>query len=375
MHVETVPESLRSRSTALFGKGLEKAVGVGLLPSRRNTKGCNGCSRCNFGCPHGAKMSVDHVYLPRALAAGAQIFPGCLVRKIVTKGGHAAGVVGQRIEGVDRRVVGKVQVTAPTVVAAGGAWHSPGLLQASGVGRWKEQVGRHLTVHPGFRVMAAFTEKVEGWKGALQSAWTDRFERDGLSMISLFVPPGVLAATMPGIGRAHLAKAALIPHLGVFGGLIHDDGGGRVRRTWGREPLVTYRMSPKDRASIAPLLTRMAEIWFAAGAKEVFLPVLGSEGVRNMDQVRRMRLEELHGSRFESGSQHPLGSCRIGNSADSSVVDSYGHAWDLPGLYVADGSIVPSSLGVNPQLTIMALATRVAWRLRETLGKKVAASA
>jgi choline dehydrogenase-like flavoprotein len=310
---------------------------------------------------------VVKAFLPRALAAGAQLFDGCLVDRVVTRGGRAAGVVGKRIDGPQRRRVGRVEVKAGTVAIAAGAWHTPLILQASGVGRWKEQVGRHLTVHPAFRVMAAFDQKIDGWKGALQSAWSDRFESEGMTMMSLFVPPGVLAATMPGIGRTHLRKAALIPHLGVFGGMIHDEGGGTVRRAFGREPLVTYRMAPRDRAAIVPLLTRMAEIWFAAGAREVFIPVLGSEGLRNMDQLRKLKLDELHGSKFESGSQHPLGSCRIGNSADSSVVDSYGQAWDLPGLYLCDGSVVPTSLGVNPQLTIMALATRIAWRLRETL--------
>lgn len=365
MRVETVPESMRSRSTTLFGAGLERAVGVSLLPLRRGTAGCNAASRCNFGCPHGAKLSVDSVYLPRALAAGAQLFPGCLVEKIVTRGGRAAGVVGRRIEGPDRRVTGKLAVRAKVVVVAAGAWHSPVLLQASGVGRWKDQVGRHLTVHPAFRVMACFDEKVEGWKGALQSAWSDRFEAEGITLMSLFVPPGVLAATMPGVGAAHARKAALIPYLGLFGGMIHDEGGGTVRRTFGREPLVTYRMAPKDRALIPRLLERMAEIWFAAGAREVYLPVLGSEGVRSMDQLRRLDLDAVPGAKFESGSQHPLGSCRIGAGPDGSVVDSHGQAWDLPGLYLADGSIVPTSLGVNPQVTIMALATRVAWHLRE----------
>jgi choline dehydrogenase-like flavoprotein len=370
VHVEEVPESLRSQSTVLFGKGLERSVGVSLVPLRRNTTGCQGKSRCNFGCPHGAKLSVDRVYLPRALAKGAQIFAGCLISKVTSKGGRASGVVGKRIEGPERRVVGRVEVKAKTVVIAAGAWHSPLILQASGVGRWKDQVGRHLTVHPAFRVMGAFEQRIDGWKGALQSAYSPRFEAEGMILTSLFVPPGVLAATMPGIGRVHRNKAALIPHLGVFGGTIHDDGGGTVRRAFGREPLVTYRMTPKDRSLIAPMLTRMAEIWFAAGAREVFLPVLGSEGVRSMDEVRAMNLEALHGSKFESGSQHPLGSTRMGNSADSSVVDSDGQAWDLPGLFCADGGVIPTSLGVNPQLTIMAMATRIAWRLRDRLERR-----
>ena len=364
MHTEEVPVSMRSQSTVLFGKGLE-ALGHGFKPLYRTTRGCNACSRCNFGCPHHAKMSVDLVYLPRALAHGARVYGDCLAQRIITRNGRAAGVKGRVLNGPDGAPLGHFEVRARRVVVAAGAWHSPLLLQASGVGRWKGQVGRHLTLHPSFRVMGRFDSPVRGWQGALQSAWCDAYEKEGITLMSLFVPPGVLAATMAGVGRAHVDRAAQIAHLGLFGGLIHDEGGGVVRRGPGREPFVTYRMAPKDRANVPRVLKLMTRIWFEAGAKEVFLPVLGSEGLKSPADLDRLDLDHVAGARLESASQHPLGTCRMGTSADTAVVDAWGQAFDLPGLYVADGGIVPTSLGVNPQVTIMALATRIAWHLRE----------
>ncbi|MHB8873151.1 MAG: GMC family oxidoreductase N-terminal domain-containing protein [Myxococcaceae bacterium] len=363
-HVEEVPVSMRSRSTALFGEGCQK-LGYDFKSIRRNTINCDGCSRCNFGCPHGRKQSVDLTYLPRAVAAGARIYSDCLVEKILTKGGRAVGVSGHLLNGPEGKKGGKVTVRARRVVVAAGSYHSPLLLMASGVGKRSGQVGRNMTLHPGFRVMARFDEEVRGWKGALQSAYSDSREKDRITLVSLFVPPGVFAATMPGIGPAHLVRARQLSKLTIFGGMIHDEGGGTVRRSpVGREPVVTYKMSKRDRAVVPHLVRSMAEIWFAAGAKEVVLPVLGMASV-DADGLRKVDLSKVPGARLECSSQHPLGTCRMGSSPEHSVVDPDGQAWDLAELYVADGSVVPTSLGVNPQLTIMAMATRIAWKMRE----------
>lgn len=363
VHVEDVPVSMRSRSTALFAEGTKK-LGFELKSMRRNTKGCNGCGRCNFGCPHGAKMSVDVSYLPRAIANGARVYSDCLVDRILVKGDHAVGVAGALLDGPRAKRRGALEVRARRVVIAAGSYHSPLLLQSAGVGRASGQVGRNLTLHPAFRVMARFDDPVQGWKGALQSAWSDHYEHDRITLTGLFVPPGVLAATMPGIGAEHTSRAAHIPHLAMFGGLIHDDGGGVVRRGPGREPIVTYRMSREDRAAAPKVWRRMAEIFLAAGAREVFLPILGERPV-DADRLRTIDLEHVPATRIESASQHPLGSCRMGVSPEHSVVNPDGEAWDLRELWVADGSVLPTSLGVNPQVSIMAMATRIAWKMRE----------
>ncbi len=362
VHVEEVPAHMRSRSTQLFLEGAER-LGVETKPLRRNTKGCNGCGRCNFGCPHGAKLSVDITYLPRALAAGAELVSDCRVETILHKGGRAVGVSGRLLRGPRKKRAGHVTVHARRVVIAAGSYASALLLMNNGIGVRSGQVGRNLTLHPGFRVMARFDDPVEGWKGSLQSAYSDAFERDRITMVGLFIPPGVLAATMPGVGLTHAARAASVPYLSIFGGMIHDDAGGRVSQVFGK-PVMTYRMSARDRAVVPLLMRRMAEIYFAAGAREVFLPVLGLGSI-SADQLRTLDLEHIKGSQLESSSQHPLGTCRMGTSPRVSVVDPHGESWDMKELFVADGSVLPTSLGVNPQLSIMSMAMRTAWHLRD----------
>jgi choline dehydrogenase-like flavoprotein len=108
----------------------------------------------------------------------------------------------------------------------------------------------------------------------------------------------------------------------------------------------------------------MAEIFFAAGAREVFLPILGERGV-TADRLRTMNIDHVPATRIECASQHPLGTCRMGTQPEHSVVNPDGETWDVKDLYVVDGSILPTSLGVNPQLSIMSMATRLAWKMRE----------
>lgn len=361
VHVEETPAALRSRSTVLFNEGATKR-GHPLKPIRRNVKDCEGNSKCNFGCPKGAKRSVDLSFLPLAFEKGATLWSHCLVDEVTQAGGRVTGVKGRLLDARGHARPDTFTVAAKRVVVAAGGYHSPLLLQASGVGRASGQVGKNLTLHPAFRVMGRFDEVVDGWRGALQSMYADDWEHDGITLTAMFLPPGVLAATMPGIGPEHVERAKLMRHLGVFGGMVHDDGGGTVRRGPGREPFVTYRMAKKDKAVVPKLMRLMADLWFAAGAKEVFLPVLGMDPV-TADRLASLDLESVKGKDLECSSQHPLGTCRMGASKDVSVVDSAGRAWDLDGLWVADGSVVPTSLGVNPQLTIMAMARRIAERM------------
>lgn len=375
-HVEVVPESMRSLSTVLYEQGARR-LGYELAPNQRNTKGCCGCSRCNFGCPHQAKWSVDLTYLPRALAAGARILSDCAVERVLTYGERAVGVRGRLLDAQGKRRR-RFVVRAGRVILACGGMHTPGLLSASGLGEGLPALGQGVTLHPSFRVMARFDQPVYGWRGALQSAHSNAFFHERLTLMSVFVPTGVLTATMPGVGPDHAAVAEQVPHLAMFGGMVHDDPGGRIypRRSLlglfagAEEPVLTYEMSRRDRAAVSRLLRVLGETFFAAGAREVFLPVLGGvDGVHgglSADQLRRLDLDRIPAGRFECASQHPLGSCRMGTHRDSSVVNERGQVWGLRELYVVDASILPTSLGVNPQISVMAMATRLAHGLRES---------
>jgi choline dehydrogenase-like flavoprotein len=363
VHVEEVPAHMQSLGTRRFVEGATKNGAV-MEPMRRNTEGCNGCGRCNFGCPHGAKLSVDLTYLPRAAAKGAQIISDCLVHRVRMEGNRAVGVEGRLLNGPKGKAEGNLLVHAKRVVLAAGAAFTPAILRKSGVTGVSEQVGKNVTVHPGFRMIARFDEPVRGWEGALQSVFTSSYERDGLTLTGLFIPPAVLAATMPGLGPELLHRAQHVPNLAIFGGMIHDEGGGRIWPGLGREPFMTYRMSKEDRARVPHIIRVMGEAFLAAGAKEVFPPVLGAPAM-DADAFRKYPFERVPGHLIECSSQHPLGSTRMGKTREHSVVDTMGQVWDTRGLHIADGGIIPTSLGVNPQISIMTLATRIAFHLRE----------
>ncbi len=198
VHVETVPDAMRSRSTELFVEGAAK-LGVPMKSLRRNTQGCRGESRCNFGCPNGAKMSVDFSYLPGACEHGALIVSDALVERVDVAGGVARGVSGRLLDGEGQRTV-PFEVRAKIVVVACGSLHTPLLLRASGFD--SPHLGRHMTLHPAVRVTATFDETVAGWDGSMQSVYSDHFASDGITLVSVYPPPSILAAAFPESGRS-----------------------------------------------------------------------------------------------------------------------------------------------------------------------------
>jgi choline dehydrogenase-like flavoprotein len=355
LQVVEVPKEMRSQSVHAFDRGAT-ALGYPLKSLHRNTNGCRGCGRCLFVCPHGAKLSVDLSYLPQAEAAGARLYSRCRIDRVATENGRAAGVRGRLPGG------GRMEVRARRVVVACGALFTPILLARSGVGRQSRQLGRNLTLHPGFRVFGRFDERLDGWRGAFQSAYSDAFAAERLNLISIYVPPGVFAAQVAGAGAAWLARVAEVGHVAQFGAMLHDLSGGRVHRGLGRAPIVTYRMNAADRALTSRAIRILGDTFLAAGARELYLPIFGMAPL-SADAFLRLDLDRIPGHHFECASQHPLGSCRMGTDPKTSVIKEDGESWELPGLYVVDGSVFPTSLGVNPQVSIMAMATRLARRM------------
>lgn len=357
MSVEVVPVDMRSRATTLFDDGARKR-GFALKSMRRNTSGCIGLSRCNFGCPRHAKLSVDLSYLPRARAKGARIWSDVLVDRVTHRSGRASGVVGRVLNGADGGRGSAFSVAARAVVVSAGTLHTPQILGRSGVGRLRRVLGRGLTLHPSFRVAAIFDEEVNGWDGAFQSAFSDHYEPEGITLNSAFPPLNVLAAAIPGIGRAYIDGVKQLGHLAVFGALVHDGPGGRLRRGPGREPWTFYKLAAEDRAKILRGMRIMSEIFFDVGAKQVLLPIFGQPALTSPDQLKLIEAG-VPMKKIETISFHPLGSARMGIDDRRAIVSPTGETFDLPGLWVADGSIFPSSIGVNSQLPIMAMATRI----------------
>ena len=361
VHVETVPDGMRSRSTELFVEGAAR-LGIPMKSIRRNTSGCRGVSRCNFGCPHGAKLSVDVTYLPDACAHGALVVTDALAERIDIRGGVARGVRGRLLDAGGAPGV-PFEIHAKLVVVACGALHTPLLLRASGVD--SKHVGRHMTLHPGVRVGAIFDEVVEGWDGALQSVYSDHFASDGITLVSVYPPASILSAAFPGVGPHHRSNVHKMPNLAVFGGMIHDQGGGRVRRWLGREPLVTYRMQEGDGPRLLRIIEIIARMGFAAGAREIAMPIFGIDTLKSERELDDFVAHPPHLRRVECTSYHYLGTAKMSVDPRTGVVKESGEAWQVDNLFVADGSVLPTSIGVNSQLAIMGVAHKIATGIAE----------
>jgi choline dehydrogenase-like flavoprotein len=358
VHVETVPDTMRSRGTELFVEGAAK-LGIPMKPLRRNTHHCKGAARCNFGCPNRAKMSVDISYLPDAFAHGARLYSDALVEKIDITGGVARGVRGRFLDGETGEPRVAFEFRAKLVVVACGSMHTPVLLRRSGVDH--KDVGRHLTMHPAFRVGALFDQEIAGWDGALQSVYSDHFlASDGFTLVGVYSPVNILSAAFPGIGPDYRRLVRESPRLAIFGGMVHDDGGGRVHRWLSREPLVLYRMIERDKKRLMKGIHTVGRMAFAAGAREVMLPVFGMPTLKNEAELDFLLERPPSGRQVECMAFHPLGSAKMATDRQGGVVKPSGETWDVDNLVVADGSVLPTSIGVNSQLPVMAVATKIA---------------
>lgn len=367
LSVTRVPEALLGKNSELFRRGAER-LGLAGGPIPRNARGCKATGVCVFGCPRGAKQDMKVSYLPRAHAAGARLYPRCRVERLHLEGGRVARVAGTVMDREDRPTGATLEVRCDAVVLAAGAIYSPLLLAASGLARGTPETGGNLRIHPSVRVVALFDEAVDGHRGVPQGYHVHEYERQGIFIQGMFVPPGVESPSVPGIGRELQERMDRYRHLGSFGALISDKGSGRVHALPGGLPLIRYDLSERDRATMLEGILRVAEVFFAAGAREVYPPVNGFRVLRSMDDARAMVAAAPPADHLEPMAFHPMGTCRMGRGPRDSVVDGYGRHHLVEGLYLADASLFPSSTHTNPQMTIMAYALRVGRRVVEDLG-------
>ncbi len=348
-----------------------RALGWHVDAQPRNVRECRQgreCGFCGFGCRHGAKQSTMVTYLADACAQGGVIVPDCEVGRVLREGGRAAGVEGTA-RGTDGRVH-RLTVRAKAVVAACGSIHTPALLARSGIEH--PLLGRGLRLHPATAVLGAFDERVDPWTGGLQTRYSDQFaDLDGAYYgAKLETAPAHFGLAATGFGwessRAFLAELERLGHLSLVGVLLRDRDAGRVaigRDGW---PRVDYEPSTRDVAHLRRALCGAAELLVAAGAREVF--TLHQPAVRERQFaagwadrfLARADAAGYHKCRLAYVSFHQMATARMGADPSRGVVDERGEAFGLPGLFVADGSVFPTSSGVNPMLTICAIADHVA---------------
>ena len=362
-----VDHSRVSARERVLERGLQRlGWHAGSMP--RNVQGCSQderCGFCGYGCQIGAKQSTLKTYLMDAYQRRARIVVHCAVDRVIIENGRAVGV---------RATVRQPEMPAFTlivrsgaVVAAAGAIATPALLLRSGVR--SPAVGRWLRLHPATAVSGIFDETIRPWEGTLQAVYSDEFvdldgKHFGPKIESAPLHPALLALVTPWREPDHYGKLMReLPKLSLTGILLRDSGAGRVTVREGTAR-VDYRLSRQDLTHMRKGIEAGARILEAAGAREIFTSQAAyvayrpgqSGGIEAfMDEVDR------HGygpGQIGYVSFHQMGSCRMGNDSQTSVIGADHQAHAVNGLFVADGSAFPSASGVNPMITIMAMAHR-----------------
>jgi choline dehydrogenase-like flavoprotein len=354
------PETI-GRDSELLKAGAG-ALGWRVIANTRNQIHCAGTNNCVLGCPTGAKRSMLVTNVPRALAHGARLFADCRVARVTRRGRTATGVEGRftRRDGRGARLT----VRAKVVVVAGGAVQTPALLLRSGFRSPSGLLGRNLSLHPNAKLVALFDQEVRGWQGVHQAFQVREFARDGILITAVNIPPALVAMGAQEHGRALGELMDSYDRMVTAGCLVEDSTRGSVRHVPGVGTQAFYQINDEDAARVAEGVALTAELLFAAGARRILSPFRGVPDLYGMDDVAALRSRPVPKRSMELFTVHLMGTARMSEDPRRGVVSSYGEFHGARGLFVADASVFPGPIGVNPMLTIVALATRNAeWLL------------
>jgi choline dehydrogenase-like flavoprotein len=337
-----------------------------ILP--RNSRGCQDCGFCCFGCRHAAKQSTLRTYLEDAAAHGAILVAGCHVERILIDSGTAIGV--------EAKVNGhRLSVRSRIVVAAGGSLHTPCLLLRSGLRN--RNIGRHLHLHPTTAVFGIYEQPIEGWRGPIQTAACDQFADldDGHGFVIEVPPlhPGLSALGLPwrdSRGHQHLMRH--LRHLAAFIVISRDRDGGTVHLDRQGRPVVRYSTSRTDARRLIRGVQEAVRLHVAAGAHLIGgpynnLPEITPRTADVEAQIAGFSRLGIIKNDFALFSAHQMSSCRMGGDSRLAAVNPEGQTYEVRNLFVADGSALPTSTGVNPMISIMALAHRNAQIIKRRL--------
>lgn len=379
-------EGAPNANNAILQRGAAK-LGISSAIIPRNVHGCWNLGYCGMGCPVNAKQSMLVTTIPAALAQGATLISRARAEHLVLRGDRVEELVCTALDEGGVVPTGRVlRITARHVVLAGGAINTPALLLRSRAPDPSGQLGRRTFLHPTLVSAARFDERVDGWDGAPQSVYSDHFLAgqpiDGPLGYKLEVPPLhplLLATTMPGFGEGHAAAMHDFPHLSAMLALLRDgfhpeSTGGRVRVRGDGSAELDYPLGELEWDGARRALLTMAELQFAAGARSVQPVHELARAYTSWGEARREIAalpQRLHHTRVVSA--HVMGGCAFGGNEKTSVTNPEGRYRGIANLSVHDGSLLPTSIGANPQLTIYALAARLASRLAQQLTNRAPA--
>jgi len=372
-NIHFTPHHLVNDNNRLFKKGCE-ALGYQVDRFPVNIKGCKGAGACNLGCPNHAKMGTNEVQLPAAEKAGVEVITNCRVDKIEEKA-LTAQVEELPYGHPSKWAPGKYRVKAKLIILCAGAVQTPALMLRSGLGKGLPTLGQYLTLHPALILTGQHDAAISNFVGHPKSYFLDHFTKEKRFILETCMYfPFTTAKSITGFGPDHSALMKNMDRLQMVLVLAFDDPEKKNRITIDGKgnPVIDYTLAPSTIDALYESMVVTAKVLFAAGCRRVHIPVgkqffIENDQAGNVESMMDKAL--LMPGRVSVASAHPMGGARMGKDTADSVTDPLGRVHGLPWLMVADGSLFPRCSEVNPYITIMALADRIAEHLRSKAGE------
>ncbi|KAJ3197114.1 hypothetical protein HDU82_001552 [Entophlyctis luteolus] len=342
------------------------------------------CGYCTLGCPYAQKQGTHLTLLKDAAEHGARFIDWCRVDKINHKDGRTTGVIASLLDGTGRRIA----VKAKTVISSCGSVQTPQLLSRSGLKN--RNIGRNLRLHPVSIIQGHFPDReIKPFYGPIMSAISTvcsdvKGPARGCAIEVPSMLPGIFAAAAPYSSAVDFKRYVLqYRNRASLIVLQRDhDSQGRVSQDAEGLTRIEFELGAEDADSMSSGLVASAKILLAAGAQEVEsclpgLPALKLDAADMEDPASCQKAQDFFaaikrigvGRHTQVFSAHQMSSCRMGTSPLTGAVDPKGQSWEVKGLYVADGSVLPTALGVNPMITIMSVAHSIAQFVKADLAK------
>ena len=371
LSVTAIPEAMWSVHNRILARGAA-ALGWRHGGLHHNRTGCLGSGFCELGCAYDAKNNAAKVYVPRAVDAGADFLCHAVAMAVLHDRGRVQGVRGAIVAPRTRQMLGAFIVEAPRVCVSASATGTPAILKRSEIEDISGMTGRTLKAHPAVVAAGDFEEEVRAWEGIPQSVECtelldfSRAHRGGepppgtrVWIVPAFAHPVGTATMMPGIGAEHRNLMGRYGHLAVLTAMLHDRTPGRVKPRGELDLTIDLTPDAADRAELGRGLVACTRLLLAAGARRVVIPTdppIEVHDDRDLDQLAQLAEEP---GRLDLVAVHPMGSVAMGDDPEFAPVDSRGRHYGLAGLWVGDGSLFPTSIGVPPQISIYAMGLHV----------------
>jgi choline dehydrogenase-like flavoprotein len=374
-----------NENNELLRKGALK-LGIPAAAILRNVKGCWNLGSCGLGCPTNAKQSMLVTTIPTALDRGATLLVETRVTTLELRQGRVGALQCVAVSSNGTPLGAATRVVAKHVVVSGGAINSPALLMRSGAPDPHTRLGARTFLHPVALSSALFDHEVAGWQGAPQTIYTDHFMDvhpiDGPIGYKLEAPPLhplIFTTSIGGFGREAAAAFAQFPNTHALLALMRDgfhaeSPGGRVQLRKDGSPELDYPLTPFVMEGARRALLSMAELQFAAGARQVLtgheLAKPYASWAEAKASIAALPMQPLL---TKLVSAHVMGGCGMAADPVRGVVRPDGGHWQIENLSVHDGSLFPTSIGANPQLSVYGIVNKLATLLAKRLtGRDVA---